>query len=276
MRTPLANTSGADEPRPPQPEGRSPYETHHSVVGHHDPNPVGGKRGGTGGGDRLRRSAKLYSWAGRVYPEGRKRRRSGRHYRREGSSPRGRDNPQRRVKLRGEDAVIEAPSGAKADSPCSRTFGPEAICVQGDVNLKTGEFTGPRVSDVSVSGFTIRGFKIKGKGGEDAFVIDVYAARNATVVGNRAIGNVAGGIVAGRSVNTTIAKNHVIGSPKTDNEGIIVGNRARNTTVVKNVVRSIPEGHNAIEVGESIDITVMGNDLISDWNGVFVEDSTGT
>src|SRR5215208_8228551 len=44
MRTPLANTSGADEPRPPQPEGGSPYETHHSVVGHHDPNPVGGKR----------------------------------------------------------------------------------------------------------------------------------------------------------------------------------------------------------------------------------------
>src|SRR5215208_4712027 len=180
------------------------------------------------------------------------------------------------IKLRGDDAVIEAPTTAKADSPCSRTFGTEAICVFGDVNIKTGELTGPRVSDVSVSGFTIRGFKSKGKRGEDAFVIDVYAARNATVVGKRARGNVAAGIVAGRSVNTTVAKNHVIGSPKTDNEGIIVGNRARNTTVVKNVVRSIPEGHNAIEVGESIDITVMGNDLISDWNGVFVEDSTGT
>src|SRR5215213_963526 len=116
------------------------------------------------------------------------------------------------IKLRGDDAVIEAPTRAKADSPCSRTFGPEAICVFGDVNIKTGEFTGPRVSDVSVSGFTIWGFKIKGKGGNDAFVIDVYAARNATVVGNRAIGNVAGGIVAGRSVNTTVAKNHVIGN----------------------------------------------------------------
>ena len=32
-------------------------ETHHSVVDHHGPNPVGGKRGGSGGGDRLRRSA---------------------------------------------------------------------------------------------------------------------------------------------------------------------------------------------------------------------------
>src|SRR5215216_2057222 len=116
------------------------------------------------------------------------------------------------IKLRGDDAVIEAPTRAKADSPCSRTFGTEAICVFGDVNIKTGEFTGPRVSDVSVSGFTIRGFKSKGKRGEDAFVIDVYAARNATVVGNRVIGNVPSGIVATRSVNTTVAKNHVIGS----------------------------------------------------------------
>ena len=120
------------------------------------------------------------------------------------------------IKLRGEDAVIEAPPRAKADSPCSKAFGTEAICVWGDFNLKTGELTGPRVSDVSVSGFTIRGFKIEGKGGNTAFVIDVYAARNATVVGNRVIGNVAGGIVFGKSVNTTIAKNHVIGSPETD------------------------------------------------------------
>src|SRR5215208_3562080 len=69
------------------------------------------------------------------------------------------------IKLRGEDAVIEAPPKAKADSPCSRTFGTEAICVLGDVNIKTGKLTGPRVSDVSVSGFTIRGFKSKGKRG---------------------------------------------------------------------------------------------------------------
>ena len=65
------------------------------------------------------------------------------------------------IKLRGEDAVIEAPPRAKADSPCSKAFGPEGICVLGDVNVKTGEFTGPRVSDVSVSGFTFRGFNNK-------------------------------------------------------------------------------------------------------------------
>jgi hypothetical protein len=68
------------------------------------------------------------------------------------------------IKLRGEDAVIEAPTRAKADSPCSRTFGTEAICVWGDLNIETGKLTGPRVSDVSVSGFTIRGFEIEGKG----------------------------------------------------------------------------------------------------------------
>ena len=44
--------------------------------------------------------------------------------------------------------------------------------------MKTGELTGSRVSDVSVSGFTIRGFKIAGEG---AFVIDVDGARNTTL-----------------------------------------------------------------------------------------------
>jgi parallel beta-helix repeat protein len=184
------------------------------------------------------------------------------------------------IKLRGDDAVIEAPTRAKADSLCSRAVGrPEAICVLGDVNIKTGKLTGQRVSDVSVSGFTIRGFKIKGKGDNTAFVIDVYAARNATVVGNRTIGNVAGGIGVGRSINSTVAKNHVIGSPETDSEGINVDNDARNTTVVNNVVRGISESRNArnaIEVEESIDTTVAGNDLIDDWLGVFLENSTGT
>src|SRR5215211_327707 len=143
------------------------------------------------------------------------------------------------IKLRGDDAVIQGPTRAKADSPCSKAFGPEAICVLGDVNIKTGELTGPRVSDVSVSGFTIRGFNIGGKGGVAAYVIDVTGARNATVVGNRTIGNVAGGIVVGASVNTTVAKNHVIGSPETDPEtdaaGISVFISSRTTVVGNNI-----------------------------------------
>jgi hypothetical protein len=54
------------------------------------------------------------------------------------------------IKLRGDDAVIEAPAKAKADSPCSKAFGPGAICLLGDVNLKNGKLEGQRVSDVSV------------------------------------------------------------------------------------------------------------------------------
>jgi hypothetical protein len=61
------------------------------------------------------------------------------------------------IKLRGDDAVIEAP--ARADSPCSKATGPEGICILGDVNLKASKVIGPRVKDVSVTGFTIRGFK---------------------------------------------------------------------------------------------------------------------
>ena len=149
------------------------------------------------------------------------------------------------IKLRGEDAVIEAPPRAKADSPCSKFVGgPEAICVLGDFNPETGEVN-KRVRDVSVSGFTFRGFKDK-----DAWVIDVVAARNATVVGNRIKGNGAEGMIFGLSVNTTIAKNHVIGSPKTDAAGIIVEASSRTT--------------------------VAGNDLIDDSFGVILIDSTGT
>jgi parallel beta-helix repeat protein len=176
------------------------------------------------------------------------------------------------IKLRGDDAVIEAPARAKADSPCSKTFGPEAICVLGDVNIKTGELTGQRVSDVSVSGFTIRGFKIKGKGDNTAFVIDVFGARNATVVGNRITGNVASGIAFGKSVNTTLAKNHVIGSPETEN-GIIVDSSSR-TKIVNNVVRSNVFG---IDVNKSPNTTIAGNDSIGNVaDGFGVIDSPGT
>src|ERR687897_2075822 len=132
------------------------------------------------------------------------------------------------IKLRGEDAVIEVPHRPKADSPCSKAFGPGAICIFGDVNIKTGKLTGQRqrVSDVSVSGFTIRGFN-------STFIMEGNFARNATVVGNRITGNFASGIAFAKSVNTTIAKNHV---PETDH-GILVGDGSRNTKIVNNVVR---------------------------------------
>src|SRR5215217_3274559 len=169
------------------------------------------------------------------------------------------------IKLRGDDAVIEAPPRAKADSPCSKAFGPEAICVLGDVNLKTDKLEGQRVSGVSVSGFTIRGFKIAGKG---AFVIDVEGARNATVVGNRTIGNVAGGIFAFRSVNTTVAKNHVIGSPETDAPGINVEGGSRNTKVVSNNISGIAYGIAVIDARRGF---FAGNTIHNTCGGMFFE-----
>jgi parallel beta-helix repeat protein len=171
------------------------------------------------------------------------------------------------IKLRGEDdAVIKPP--AKADSPCA----PEAICILGDMNFQTGEITGPRVSDVSVSGFTIRDFQEREQGDLTAFAIDVLHARNATVAGNRAIGNAAGIGLTSRSINTTIAKNHVIGGPETEN-GIIVESSSR-TKIVNNVVRSNVFG---IDVNKSPNTTIAGNDSIGNVaDGFGVIDSPGT
>src|SRR5918995_608282 len=166
------------------------------------------------------------------------------------------------IKLRGDDgAVIEAPTRAKADSPCSRAFGPEAICVLGDENIKTGKLEGQRVSDVSVSGFTIRGFKIAGKVGESAYVIDVVGARNATVVGNRAIGNVASGINDFGSINTTVARNDVTGDPRgeVEGEGISISD-GRNTKIVNNVVKDYFIGIEAD--ANSVNTTIAGNKSI--------------
>jgi parallel beta-helix repeat protein len=171
------------------------------------------------------------------------------------------------IKLRGEgDAVIEAP--ARAGSPCSKFVGGrEAICVVGDFNPETGEVK-KRVRDVSVSGFTFRGFKDKG-----AFVIDVAAARNATVVGNRITGNVAEGIAVGLSVNSTIAKNHVIGIPKTDAAGIVVEASSR-TTVVENDL--IDDLFGVILV-DSTETKILSNDITdSTLSGMLILGSPGT
>ena len=180
------------------------------------------------------------------------------------------------IKLRGEDdAVIEAPPKAKADSPCSKVFGPEGICILGGVNLQNGELTGPRVSDVGVSGFTFRGFEQT----EDvAFAIEAPGARDASIVGNRFVGNGSGAIGLGRNIDTTVAKNHIVANPKAASaEGIVVGGDSRNTNIVNNEVRNIPEGdQSAIIVDGAIATTVAKNDLENNWVGLFVGDSPGT
>ena len=179
------------------------------------------------------------------------------------------------IKLRGiNDAVIEPP--ARADSPCSRAFGPEAICVLGDVNLETFEVN-KRVKDVSVSGFTIRGFEEGGRGGEPVFSIDLIGTRDATVEDNRTVGNVAGGIVVSGGIDTTVVDNDVIGNPKSAAGGIGVTDSSLNTKVVKNVVKNYPEGENAIDVlFESTNTTIAGNDLVGNWVGAFIVDAPET
>jgi parallel beta-helix repeat protein len=178
------------------------------------------------------------------------------------------------IKLRGDDAVIEPP--ANADSPCSRAFGPEAICVLGDENIKTGKLEGPRVSDVGVSGFTFRGFKIAGKVGESAYVIDVVGARNATVVENRLIGNVASGINDFSSINTTVARNDVTGDPRgeVEGEGISISD-SRNTKIVNNVVKDYRIGIEAD--ANSVNTTIAGNKSIGNsLTGISSFEATGT
>jgi parallel beta-helix repeat protein len=86
------------------------------------------------------------------------------------------------------------------------------------------------------------------------------------------------GIGVAGSVNTTVAKNHLIGSPspETDNDAIVVEFSSR-TTVGKNVVRNYPEDQNAIEAIDSLDTTIAGNDLVGIKGvGVFVLDSSAT
>src|SRR5215212_7596064 len=159
------------------------------------------------------------------------------------------------IKLRGDDAVIEAPPRAKADSPCSKTFGPEAICVLGDVNIKTGKLEGQRVSDVSVSGFTIRGFKQKPKG-EGTVMIDVFGARNATVEGNHVVGNNSAGIgIGAEGLNNTIENNDL-----TDNKnaGVSVLQGERNATVANNTFTGNDRG---IFATDSTETKILSNDI---------------
>src|ERR671912_85107 len=130
------------------------------------------------------------------------------------------------------------------------------------------------VIDVSVSGFTIRGFEIEGKEGESAYVIDVIGARNATVVGNRAIGNAASGINDFLSIDTTVARNDVTGDPRGEVEGISISD-GRNTKIVNNVVKDYFIGIEAD--ANSVNTTIAGNKSIGNsLVGISSFEATGT
>ena len=165
------------------------------------------------------------------------------------------------IKLRGEDAAIEAPPKAKADSPCSKEFGPEGICVLGDVDLQTGKVS-RYVKNVSLSGFKISGFKAAG--------IDVAGARDATVTKIRAMNNW-DGISTGLSVGTKILSNAVRGS---GNDGVVLED-SRAVTIAKNYVEGTSNGA-AIVLRRGTNATVVNNNLTGNLYGTSVFDSTGT
>ena len=165
------------------------------------------------------------------------------------------------IKLRGVgNAVIEAPTKANADSPCSRAFGPEGICVLGDQDLQTGQVRS-YVEDVSISGFTVRGFEAVG--------IDVGAARDATVTKIRAVGN-KNGIGTAFSVGTKFLSN-VVRDSGADAIGL---ERSRDVTISGNDVEG--NSNSGIFIEKGTNATISSNDLTDNKLGMLVIKSTGT
>src|SRR5215218_8737436 len=164
------------------------------------------------------------------------------------------------IKLRGEDAVIEAPARAKADSLCSRVSGPTAICVLGDFNPETGEVR-RYVEDVSISGLTVRGFETVG--------IDVAAARDATVTKIRAVGN-KNGMGTFLSIRTKFLSNVV----RDSGEDAIGLERSRDATISGNDVEG--SSNSGIFIEEGTNATISSNDLTDNNLGMLVIKSTGT
>jgi parallel beta-helix repeat protein len=164
------------------------------------------------------------------------------------------------IKLLGQNAVIEAPPKSKADSRCSRFYGqPEGICVLGEVDLKAEKLTGSRVSDVGISGFTIRGFNPS---------IDLIGTRDATVTKNRAVDS--GFIGAAFSVGTKMLSN-VMRGPGAPGIGV---DKSRNVTVAGNDVEG--SSQSALFMEKDTNVTIEGNDFTDNASGMFVIDSTGT
>jgi parallel beta-helix repeat protein len=110
-----------------------------------------------------------------------------------------------RLTLRGLGAVLE-PASTPTHNACLDPTSPadvNGICVLGDVNFDTGEVNRP-VNDVTVTGFTIRGFSDSG--------IIAVGAGNATFSNNVAEDNDEYGIRAFTSSGTRMLFNRVSGA----------------------------------------------------------------
>jgi parallel beta-helix repeat protein len=122
------------------------------------------------------------------------------------------------IKLVGQDAVLKSP-----DEPRTPCFEAAGFCVLGDVNFQTGAVS-DYVQDVTISGFTIRGF--------EGFGIVALGARDAKFEKNRAFDNGEYGITAFASKGTQVLANTTSGSGEA---GIYIGDSPRaNATVAAN------------------------------------------
>ncbi len=145
------------------------------------------------------------------------------------------------IKLRGLGAVLK-PAATAAPSPCSDPTNPDdvnGVCVIGEGSFDTGEVT-RYVRDVTINGFTIRGFPASG--------IFAFAAQDSTFARNRARDNGEYGIAAFTSTGTHDLFNRVSGS-----------------------------GEAGLYLGDSpnADALVLGNETSDNQLGLFVRNALG-
>src|SRR5436190_9834696 len=152
------------------------------------------------------------------------------------------------ITLRGQGAVLEQ-AATPTENACFDPSAPDevnGICVLGDVNFETGEVI-REVRDVTVSGFTIRGFNegIVAVGAHDAifqgnvaddneeYGITAFTSTATRMLFNRASGSAEAGFYIGDSPNAT-AK--VIGNESFDNLfGILIRSAEHGNVVGNNV-----------------------------------------
>src|SRR5947207_13008123 len=153
------------------------------------------------------------------------------------------------ITLRGKGAVLE-PAATPTQNACFDPSTPadvNGICVLGEINFDTGEVL-REVRDVTVSGFTIRGFSDSGivaVGAHDAtfknnvaddndeYGITAFTSTGTRMLFNRASGSHEAGFYIGDSPNATVK---VIGNESFDNLfGILIRSAEHGNVVGNNV-----------------------------------------
>lgn len=145
------------------------------------------------------------------------------------------------LRLEGKGAVVEPPESSEP-TPCDDPEGTEAgngFCVLGVVDFETGEVSDP-VEDVTIRGFTVRGFPGNG--------ILALGALDAEFAHNVAEDNHEYGIAAFVSSGTRILSNRTSGS---EEAGIYVGDS--------------PDAN----------VTVRGNETFDNLFGIFLRNAEG-